>query len=194
MTGFPIRMTDPEIALFSAQLRTSNFYLEFGCGGSTILAAQSESRFIVSAESDANWIAKLKQHETIKTALGAGTLFLEHIDLGPVRDWGAPADEQKIKVWPEYYMRPFKKYDYAFDLILIDGRFRINCALTAVVFSVETARVLIHDYELRARYFNIEKFYEITDSVGTLYLMRRKTHINHRSLYIDVINNLFNHA
>jgi hypothetical protein len=191
VSEFTVRMSQREKQCFNDLLSKSKFYLEFGAGGSTIMAAQSSAQFIVSVESDSAWIAKLKEEGAIKTAELAGRLFLLHIDIGSVGSWGAPVDERRIKSWVDYYTQPFILYDFPFELILIDGRFRVACALATAVFAQPIARVAIHDYELRTKYYAIEKYFDIIDSVGTLYIMRKRSKINCRSLYLDIMSNLF---
>ncbi|GJE44713.1 hypothetical protein [Methylobacterium soli] len=70
----PIRMTDAEVSLLTRYLRRSKFYLEFGCGGSTALAIRESKGMIVSVDSDATWISKLKQVATVQQAVSSGRL------------------------------------------------------------------------------------------------------------------------
>ena len=70
----PVRMSDGEGALFQRQLATATHYLEFGCGGSTLLAVRSPARVILSVESDPAWIGKIQQHPEIAAAV-AGQRF-----------------------------------------------------------------------------------------------------------------------
>jgi hypothetical protein len=65
----PIRMTDRERTVFEALLRNAKSYLEFGCGGSTEIAVQSDVRQIVSVDSDVNWIRALQEKPLILSAV-----------------------------------------------------------------------------------------------------------------------------
>ena len=50
-----------ERELFYEEIKDSNFYLEFGSGGSTFLAAKAKTN-TYSVESDSNWLDYLKNH------------------------------------------------------------------------------------------------------------------------------------
>ena len=91
------RMSSAEIGVFVDLMRETNCYLEYGAGGSTILAVKSPARQIVSVETDTNWIDRLKKNELIAPALGN---TFRHIDVGPVGEWGVPRGEEKIRNWP----------------------------------------------------------------------------------------------
>src|SRR5437660_1013858 len=130
-TDFPVRMSSAEQELFTSLLGTSRAFLEFGCGGSTLLAIQHSSHFIASVDTDPSWIEKLKTNDLVSGALSANRLHFIHVDLGPVGEWGRPNGESHIRSWPKYYTTPYLRLDWEFDLILIDGRFRVPCLLTA---------------------------------------------------------------
>jgi hypothetical protein len=51
-TDFPVRMSSAEQELFSSLLETSRAFLEYGCGGSTLLALQHSMGFIASVDTD----------------------------------------------------------------------------------------------------------------------------------------------
>jgi hypothetical protein len=186
-------MTDRERSLFEKLVSNRNFYLEFGCGGSTEIAVELGAKQIVSVESDLNWIKKLQNKPRISLAMAQSRLMFEHIDLGPVGEWGSPKDESKIKNWPKYFMTPFMRYDFLYDLILIDGRFRPACAFAAYAFMGEDTILAVHDYLTRPSYYEIEKFFENQEEVDTLVVFKKKRNVVLRSLLTSVLNNLFNY-
>jgi hypothetical protein len=184
-------MSDREIEFLKLNLEPSRTYLEFGAGGSTELAAQNHHRRIVSVETDAAWIEKLKLEPIIQLAIEQGRLKFEHIDIGPVRPWGFPEGESLFRNWPMYHTVPFVKYDWHYDLILIDGRFRVSCALAAHSFMEDEAIMLFHDYPNRMWYSEIEKFFDIVNSAETFFSFRKRKNINYRSLYASIMNSMF---
>jgi hypothetical protein len=188
-----IRMSDKEIALLTECVQKSRFYLEFGAGGSTEFAIRDRSRFVVSIESDKEWIDKIRTKDNIRKAEAEGILFIEHIDLGPVGVWGAPAGTDQIRNWPKYFMAPFSKYDFCYDFVLIDGRFRASCAFAAYPFVGDDALIAVHDYVNRHWFSDIEKFYDIVDIADTLCVFRKRARINHRSLYMAIMNSIFDY-
>lgn len=187
-----IRMSPEERALFERTISASRCYLEFGCGGSTEIAVSKSIPFIVSVESDRSWIDTLSKKAPIAEAIASSMLRFEHVDIGPLTNWGAPKTEEKIKHWPKYFLNPFKKYGADYDFVLIDGRFRLSCAFAAYFCTSEKTLVAMHDYTYRNSYYDVEKFYNIVDSADSLYIFEKKKNVNLRSLYDSVVTSIFN--
>ena len=190
----PVRMSEGERELFERTLAKATHYMEFGSGGSTLLAVRSPARVILSVESDPAWLEKIRAHPEIAQAVARQRLFLTHADIGPVGEWGSPTDETRRAQWPRYYADPFFATDILFDLILIDGRFRVATALAAAACAAESATIVIHDYELRPQYYLVEKFFDIEETRESLYVLRRRRTINIRSVYREVMRHLFEHG
>jgi hypothetical protein len=191
LTSIQLQMTDAERSLFQKYLSKARYYLEYGCGGSTEFAVALGCGLIVSVESDPNWVKTLQENPAIAQAIAHKRLTIEYIDIGPVGAWGAPKDHSRITNWPSYFLTPFTKYDYPYDVILIDGRFRNACAYASWAFMQDNAALLIHDYTVRHSYHDIEKFFDLVDTADTLAVMRKKTKILPQALYISVLRNLF---
>lgn len=189
--SIPIRMTDAETALLTRYLSRSRFYLEFGCGGSTALALQKSKGMVVSVESDAQWIAKLKESPDIMKAVQAGRLAFYHADIGPVGPWGVPKDESRLKAWKSYYTAPWTFRDFDYDLVLIDGRFRVMCALAAAIYVGPDTIVTMHDYGNRRGYFDIERYFDFVDQADKLIVMRKRPHINYKAWLHDFADHMF---
>ena len=185
------RMTSAEIALFERLLEKASYYLEYGAGGSTVLAVRSRAKHIVSVETDGSWIERLKKHDVISKALTANRLTLRHVDLGPVKEWGVPITEAKIRNWPRYALDPFVCTDLNFDTVLVDGRFRVHSLLAIANCADDAVSVFVHDYQYRYAYTVAEKYFDTIYQVDTSAVLKKRQNINRRSLYIDVINNLF---
>lgn len=184
------RLTPRERALFERLVENSPCYLEFGCGGSTEIAVALGCKLIVSVDSDPNWIEGLKKKEAVAAAIERRGLFFEHADIGPVGDWGAPTDDSKIRNWPKYYLTPFTKYDFLYKFIFIDGRFRNACASAAYCFMPEDALIGVHDYTVRQGYYDIEKFFEITDQADTLAIFKKKNRVSMQSFFTSFSANM----
>jgi hypothetical protein len=188
---FPLHMNPAEIDLFGALLQSATYYLEWGSGGSTIAAVRSNVRGIVSVESDGKWIAKLQGHADISTAMVASRLFFRHVDLGPVGPWGVPTGVEKIRNWPRYAVEPFVSTDLNFDLILVDGRFRVHCLLAALNCAAEGTKIFLHDYAFRHAYTTIDKYCDTIERIGSAVVLTRRQKLNRRAMYVDLINSLF---
>jgi hypothetical protein len=59
-------MSAGETQLYASLLDVATEYLEYGCGGSTMLAAERPFLRITSIDSDANWITALRQQKLIE--------------------------------------------------------------------------------------------------------------------------------
>lgn len=177
------RLTERERALFERLVENNPCYLEFGCGGSTEIAVALGCKLIVSVDSDPNWIEALKKKEAIAAAIERRALFFEHVDIGSVGAWGAPTDDSKIRHWPRYYLTPFTKYDFLYNLIFIDGRFRNACASAAYCFMADDALVAVHDYTVRHSYYDMEKFFEIKEQADTMVVFKKKKNITMQSFF-----------
>jgi hypothetical protein len=184
-------MSGAEAALFAQLLSTGKYYLEWGSGGSTLAAVRSEIRQIVSVETDRAWIDRLKQNEEIARALANSRVMFRHVDIGPVAQWGMPIGTEKIRDWPRYAVDPFVTTDLQFDVILVDGRFRIHCLLAAANCAADGATIFLHDYATRHSYTIADKYFDTINRVDSAAILTRRPNINRRALYIDLINSLF---
>ena len=185
-----LRMSDLEIELLRSYLVKTGSYLEFGAGGSTRMAIDLVKGPLFSVESDAAWVAKLSAEEKVKAARASGRLTLVHADIGPVGDWGVPKDESKLKNWKNYYTKPWVSSDKSFDFVLIDGRFRVMCALMAAVYASNNTIVAIHDYMVRKHYFVVEKYFDTIDRADTLVVLKKRPSINFAAWVTDMLTHL----
>lgn len=191
LSDIRIHMTADERSLFEKHLRKSKYYLEYGCGGSTEAAVRLRVGRIVSVESDKNWIKQLGEKPELSAAIEDEKLHLMHVDIGPVGSWGTPTDKATVGRWPKYYLTPFEKFSYDFDTVLIDGRFRVGCALACHAFLKDNAIVMMHDYQTRDGYSEIEKFFNIIEYSNNLFVFEKKKIINPRSYYSAVLGWMF---
>lgn len=169
-------MTDGEVAVLRECFSKAASLVEFGSGGSTLLAVRSPSlRRIWSVESDPAWIAKLRDEADIAGAESSGRLQLRHADIGAVGEFGFPRDEAMRDAWPRYYESIWD--DAAAietDLVLVDGRFRVACALEAVARCRPHAVLLFHDFWNRTPYHPVLAFTDWLGSCDSLAILRRK--------------------
>lgn len=177
-----------EPALFASALGTSRRYLEFGTGGSTLMAIRLRVSTMVAVESDPAWIDALRGHPEIAGAIDDGRLGLVHGDVGPVAPLGYPRDyasgTQDKVLWPNYIQAGWQevsKRGYVPDLVYVDGRFRVGCCLSVVLACKDyvpvgqAPQVLVHDIaDDRPYYEPIFRFFDVVEAVNTLRLLRIK--------------------
>jgi hypothetical protein len=156
---------------FEEKLKTAKSYLEFGSGGSTLLASKYVKGQIISIESDTEWFNKLsKQFE------GNSNIKLQLVDLlcKPMT-WGHPSAN-----CPESRKREYSQMVKNFDLsdvnlVLIDGRFRVACALHIHSLISNDTDVLFDDFEDRLEHYSIVlNYYDVITRVDRMIHLRRK--------------------
>ncbi|WP_371060679.1 hypothetical protein [Rhodosalinus sp. 5P4] len=143
--------------------------LEYGSGGSTVLAAGLPGTRTFSVESDENWAEGLRSYIAAQHPDAAVTVH--HADIGPTREWGHPERYRKRHVlrYLDYSRSVWKREDFLHpDLILIDGRFRIGCFLTCLANLRRPTRILFDDYENRPRYHVVERYCRPVETVERL--------------------------
>lgn len=130
--------------------------LEYGSGGSTVLAGEVGTATVFSVESDADWAAKMERWFEANPPLGR--VILHYADIGPTKEWGLPANNRNVRKWPGYPNSIWDRPDFEHpDTVLIDGRFRLACFLTVLFRASRPVKVLWDDYAGRRRYHNAER-------------------------------------
>lgn len=167
-------MSNKDLKAFSYFMKPENIYFEFGSGGSTNLASYFKLK-TYSVESDIKWHAKLKSSRIIANYI---TVDLKNTA------FGYPGNNTNINDWKKY-IQAYKK-EFNAHVILIDGRFRVACALDIFSKIKNDTMVLVHDYENRKQYHIIEKFYIKIKSWDVLALFIKNPFID--SIPIDIYN------
>lgn len=162
--------TPRELDALRLELRECKSLIEFGAGGSTLLAIQAEPRKIVSCETDPEYLQKLRLNATVEAAETMGRLQLVHLDVGLTRQWGRPLEvpnrEQMMKVF-----EPIRVNSDA-DTVFIDGRFRVAVAAKSYLYLKDDAKVIIHDFE-RPYYQAVLEFLTLEKQVDRLAVLRK---------------------
>ena len=141
--------------------------LEYGSGGSTILASEQPGKLVFSVESDRNWAIRLQAEIDARDLPSPAHLY--HVDIGPTGDWGRPVSPD---VWTRFHRYPLVIWDEPFfrqpDVVLIDGRFRPACFMAVVLRTRKPVTVLFDDYTTRPVYHSVEEFITPSEIVGRM--------------------------
>lgn len=151
------RMPEPAVARLRQLLEKSSCYLEYGAGGSTVLANALGVPVSISVESDSAWLDVLRREMAVTPP--AERVFL-HADIGPTGEWGHPVNEDMWRSWHNYPLMGWKECAAHFlspDLVLIDGRFRMACFYAAMIFARPGTIILFDDYADRPFYHGLER-------------------------------------
>lgn len=164
-------MTEAEVRLLLAAAEGARRLVEFGCGGSTALLLGAAPGPLLSVDSDAAWLARVRAQPAVARALQEGRFTSWHAELGPLGDWGWPVEPPTPDTAWRYWGGPWLLAPRA-DFVLVDGRFRVACALAAHSRLAPGGRLAVHDFWSRRAYQDaLAPFYQVTGSAGTLALL-----------------------
>jgi len=176
---------DSESTVFFESIITqAKNYLEYGSGGSTLLAHRNV-RHLVSVESDRRFLRAVER-KLGKQRLGAETTLI-HVNIGLTEDWGKPIfttpTPRRLRRWRRYAQSPwsyFQRLGLTPDLILIDGRFRAACALESLLNLPDGSecRILMDDYVTRQEYRVVEEVADLTEMKGRMAVFRMRPHMD----------------
>lgn len=149
------------------RLAQSRSYLEYGSGSSTLYAANSRVP-TVAVEGD-RYFAR-----AVMKALPAGApvrFALPDIGLtiGLCRPYHTEPTPRRLRRWARYVQAPYALLDGFPDFILIDGRFRLACALEAIRRARagnHEATIMFDDYTNRPNYHGIQFYVGAPQIVG----------------------------
>jgi hypothetical protein len=150
-------------------MKQSHCYLEYGTGGSTIKAIELKIPYIVIVESDIRWLQKVNK-KIRKMDTKDVFYYSIYSNIGKIGKWGTPLND---KSWKRYWHYSFQAWDVmkdlnlSPDLIFIDGRFRVACILTSLLYGKIGTRILVDDYVTRD-YHTIEKYIKPIHIIGRM--------------------------
>lgn len=162
---------------FCDQLARARNYLEYGSGGSTVLANKLVTN-LVSVDSDSSFLADVRRalSQTDRRAMAK----LIHVNIGLTVDWGFPVfnkpTRRRVRRWEEYAKAPwryFRTIGQQPDLVLVDGRFRVACVLESLLSlsPLSETKILVDDYIDRPQYAVIEEYADV-EMVGRMAVLR----------------------
>lgn len=149
----------------SGAMKAASSYLEYGTGGSTVMAAELVQGPVFAVESDRKYL------DAVRKAIepfGRSDISLHHADIGPVLMWGVPALRWTSGRWRSYPQAPWAAMQEAPDLIFVDGRFRVACVLECLLRLPADWRgqFILDDYDGRPHYEVLERFVDRPQRVG----------------------------
>lgn len=168
-------MSESERALFKESLQAARHYFEFGSGGSTVWAV-NQGLTVYGVESDDQWVNGLKGKLGERCQVKA-------VDIGPTREWGYPVSLDNAEVFADY-SKEILNHQVGFDLILVDGRFRVACAMAAIKHILmhsddpNAARIFIHDFWNRPNYHVVLEFLETVKRSESAGVFKLKSNVD----------------
>lgn len=129
-----LTLPEAEAATLTAAYERARVILEYGSGGSTVLAAEMPGKRIFSVESDQDWAQMMQDWFVENPAAPDTRVDVIWSDIGPTKAWGHPEDTSQYAKYARY---PLAIWDHdAFeqpDAVLVDGRFRPGNAMATAL-------------------------------------------------------------
>lgn len=173
-------------SMFYKYLRKSNYYFEFGSGGSTFQASNTINiKKVFSVESDKEWHDKLRVILSNK----CNVVYLYNEMDTKSNSWGHPGPYSTEEQQREYSSKIFSILDETkqLDLILIDGRFRVSCCLKCFNVINDDCVILFDDFLNRKQYHIVLDYYDIIEktSDNRMVALKKKKKISVPQLLIE---------
>lgn len=175
---------------FLDKLKKSNSYFEYGSGRSTLVAKKLKKSFI-SIESDRSFFNYLKKFDIKNYKL---------IDFGYVYFFSVPIfffikKEKLSKIANRYSESIFLTFKKIPDLILIDGRYRVLCALKVYFFLKKYKKkntiVILDDFKNREKDYSIVKKMFHIKMIDRLAVMSIKNNFSYTKNLINIYEKFY---
>ena len=144
-------MEGDDLAVLDAALNEAKVVLEYGSGFSTVHLGNRLKDWgrLMSVEHDRRWfdqVTTLLREQNLKNV----TLLLREPKTGPPHRDFQRFSERNLREYIEAPQKYLKEGDV--DLVFVDGRQRINCALAAARLMKPGGYLMIHDFWATLRY------------------------------------------
>lgn len=157
-------------ALLVERLGRAKVFLEYGSGGSSVLAASHPLDRIYSVDSDEAFLAAVDAKVKASGA-PAGRYHPVYANIGPTGAWGHPVSSERAALWPRYVSHVWQvmmQNHETPDLVLIDGRFRVASFLISAMMAPAGTVILFDDYFDRSAYHAVERFISPSRAAGRM--------------------------
>lgn len=168
-------------ALVAATYEEAHSILEYGSGGSTVLAAKMPNKEIYSVESDKAWAEDMRHYLSHSPDIQSKAL-IHHVNIGKTKKWGAPVDDRSWRQWHKYPLSVWSAHEFRQpQVVLIDGRFRAACFFAVCMKTAKPVRILFDDYTERQHYHVVE-------------VVSRPKHTTGRMAIFEIVPNMINRS
>ncbi len=149
------------------EYRKADVILEYGTGGSTLLAAEMHGKTIFGVENDFSWAQNIRNILNKKATPSQPSIH--HVDIGNTGKWAKPLDSKEWKNFPDYALSIWEIDSFKHpDVVLVDGRLRTSCLLTVILKAQKETLVLFDDYTDRKHYHIVERLIKPIKIVGRM--------------------------
>jgi len=143
--------------------------LEYGSGGSTVLASELPGKTVFSVESDHIWTEMMQAYLAQNPPMDGTSVEVIWADVGPTKEWGYPVTNKGWRRFTDYPLGVWELPEFKQpDVVLVDGRFRAGCAMATAFLTQGPVRLLVDDYKRRRYYHKIEEFLGTPTLIGRM--------------------------
>lgn len=154
-----LTLPEAEAARVAAAYGEADVILEYGSGGSTVLASEMPDKRVFSVESDQAWADMMRGWFAQNPPADGTQIDVIWSDIGETGAWGAPIDDGGWRAYAEYPLGVWQRKGFVQpDVVLVDGRFRVGCALATAFCTAKPVTLLVDDYKPRKHYHVVEEF------------------------------------
>ncbi len=143
--------------------------LEYGSGGSTVMAGEMPGKRVFSVESDRDWAMMMRGWFDQSPPVTGSEVDIIWSDIGPTREWGHPKDDAEWRRFAQYPLKVWELAEFVQpDVVLVDGRFRPGCAMATAFRTTRDVTLFVDDYKRRKQYHTIEEFLGQPELIGRM--------------------------
>ena len=144
---------EAEATRLCAAYAEASVILEYGSGGSTVVAAEKPGTKVVSVESDRHWAQMMRSWFEANPPAEGSQVDIVWSDIGTTKAWGHPVDDSEWRRYARYPLEVWGLPEFAQpDVVLVDGRFRQGCALATAFLTQKPVDLFFDDYVQRKHY------------------------------------------
>ncbi len=152
-------MPPAETDLVAQVFEGAEVILEYGSGGTTILAAEEAGKHVTAVESHRAQVRRMRRWFRENPPAMDTTVDVIWVNIGKTEESGRPVVDSK---WPRYANYPlgiWRRDGFRHpDAVLVNGRFRIGCALATAFNITRPVTLLFDDYAAHKGYRQLETF------------------------------------
>src|SRR5690606_33491226 len=101
-------MEETGLALLRERLARVRTYLEYGSGGSSLMAAKADVRRIYSVDTDKQFLQAVRQR-LLAEGVPRRRFVPVYANIGATGAWGRPKNSKHATLWPRYCAEPWRK-------------------------------------------------------------------------------------
>ncbi|MCQ0092731.1 hypothetical protein [Roseovarius sp. M141] len=164
-----LTMPEAEAARVARAYSEAEVILEYGSGGSTVMASEMAGKTVFSVESDQAWAEMMRSWFVQNPPAIGARVDVIWVDIGETGEWGKPVNTSGWRRYAEYPLSVWQREEFRQpDVVLVDGRFRPGCAMATAFCTRKPVTLLVDDYRRRKGYHAIQEFLGAPRLIGRM--------------------------